>query len=308
MRNHLPLKTNANENKSILLTYPYTLVSTPGGPSIRSVAEGETFHPVAGPETEAEILYVRQLDLVARAGSAGAAQREFVIWDVGLGAGGNICSVLRALAGCGARLRIVSFDRTLDPLDFALSQATNLPFLTGLESLLQELRIHHQVTLDSSPWQGQWDLHLGDFPEQIARSNLRLPAPDAILFDAFSPQKNPAMWTRSLFEALHTRLAGDRPATLATFSRATLVRTALLLAGWYVGRGKAIAGKEETTMAGSHLELLSDPLGAEFIHRAETSDAGEPLADKGYRRAKLSPSSIQELRKHPQFAVSLKKI
>ncbi len=306
MRNHLSLK--AKENKFNLFTDPYALVSTPGGTSIRSVAEGETFHPIAGPETEAEMLYVHQLDLVARASSAGAEQREFVIWDVGLGAGGNICTVLRALTGCGARLRVVSFDRTLDPLEFALSQAKNLPFLNGFESLLQALRMHHLVTLDRSAWQGQWDLHLGDFPELVARSNLPLPAPDAILFDAFSPKKNPAMWTRSMFEALRTRLAGDRPATLATYSRATLVRTALLLAGWYVGRGKAIAGKEETTMASSHLEWLSAPLGAEFIHRAETSEAGEPLAEKCYRRAKLSPCSTQELRKHPQFAVSLKKI
>ena len=283
---------------------PYALVSTPGGPSVRSLAEGETFHPVAGPEAEAEVLYVRQLQLVARARSAAAAWRDFVVWDVGLGAGGNVCTALRALAGCGATLRVVSFEQDLEPLQFALKNATALPFLRGFEALLPELIHREYVTLCAGGLQGHWELQLGDFPERVADLSRPLPAPDAILFDAFSPAKNPAMWSRSVFHAIRARLAPDRPANLATFSRATLVRTALLLSGWHVGRGRSIASKEETTVASSHLEMLTDPLGLEFLHRAETSDAAEPLTGRVYHRTKLSPNSMVELRKRPQFVIS----
>ena len=55
--------------------------------SIRSKAENETFHPVVGPVEEARELYVEQLRLPERIAQA---KREFVIWDVGLGAAANV--------------------------------------------------------------------------------------------------------------------------------------------------------------------------------------------------------------------------
>lgn len=281
----------------------YALVATPGGASVRSLADGETFHPIAGPSAEANALYVRQLDLVARARSAATADREFVIWDVGLGAGGNICTVLRALTDCPATLRIVSFECTLAPLRFALGHAAELPFLAGFEATLEELTRVGHVTLDDRHWHGSWALEVEDFPTRIADSHRALPAPDAILFDAFSPRKNPAMWSAAVFGAMRARLAPNRPANLATFSRATLVRTALLLSGWYVGRGDALEGKEETTVAASHRELLPNPLGPEFIHRVERSDAAEPLDGNEYRQRKMEPHSVERLRTLPQFAI-----
>ena len=88
----------------------YSLVRRANGPtSIRSLAEGETFHPVIGPVAEAEALYVRQLDLAGR--MAASADPEWVLWDVGLGSAANVTTALRHLAGIPRRLRIVSFER-----------------------------------------------------------------------------------------------------------------------------------------------------------------------------------------------------
>ena len=72
----------------------YKLVQLAGGAySIRSLAHGETFHPVVGPVAEAESLYVNQLRLRERLQNHVG---EFVIWDVGLGAAANALTVLRA--------------------------------------------------------------------------------------------------------------------------------------------------------------------------------------------------------------------
>src|SRR5205807_7327462 len=96
----------------------YKLVKVASGAhSVHSLAERETFHPVIGPAAEAEALYVRQLKLPDR---IRAARDEFVIWDVGLGAAANTLTVLRATRDIRCRLRIVSFDRTLEPLRFGL--------------------------------------------------------------------------------------------------------------------------------------------------------------------------------------------
>ena len=108
--------------------------------SIRELANGETFHPVIGPIAEAEALYIRQLKLRERAVALARPDgHEFVIWDIGLGAGGNVLTTLNRLKEVRAALRIVSFDHTLGALRFALKHAGPLQFPVGFESVLEEL-------------------------------------------------------------------------------------------------------------------------------------------------------------------------
>src|SRR6185436_570857 len=113
----------------------------------------------------------------------------------------------------------------------------------------------------------RWEVHIGDFPEFIALSarDSKAPAPHAIFFDAFSPARNPEMWTLPLFENLFRCLDPQRSCALATFSRSTVARVGLLLAGFFVGTGHVIAGKEETTIAANRLELLEKPLDTRWL-------------------------------------------
>jgi len=99
----------------------YRLVQLANGAfSVHSIAHRETFHPVIGPVAEAEALYVRQLRLVERVRDCA---EEFVVWDVGLGAAANALTLLRATRKLSCRMRIVSFDNTIEPLHFALEHA-----------------------------------------------------------------------------------------------------------------------------------------------------------------------------------------
>src|SRR4051812_34449237 len=85
-----------------------------GAYTLRSRTFGETFHPVIGPQAEAELLHIRQQRLAER---AGACACEFVIWDVGLGAAGNAIAVINALAALPeSSVALHSFDLTLAPL------------------------------------------------------------------------------------------------------------------------------------------------------------------------------------------------
>src|SRR5471032_2841462 len=88
--------------------------------SVRSLIDDETFHPVVGPVAEAEALYVNQLRLCERLKNHSG---EFVIWDVGLGGAANALTVLRATKNIACNIRLVSFDHTLEPLEFALKNA-----------------------------------------------------------------------------------------------------------------------------------------------------------------------------------------
>jgi tRNA U34 5-methylaminomethyl-2-thiouridine-forming methyltransferase MnmC len=267
--------------------------------SVHSLAHGETFHPVVGPVAEAEALYVKQLRLRER---LQAHAGEFVVWDVGLGAAANVLTVLRATAEIPAALRVVSFDCTPEPLEFALQHASELGYFGGYEAPLQELLQAGRVRFQNGRQAVDWDLHLADFPTLLAQPTAhQLPKPHAILFDAFSPAKNPHMWTPGLFRNLFQLLDPARPCALPTYSRSTMLRVTLLLAGFYVGVGHATGEKEETTLAANTLSLLTDPLPPKWLERARVSYSAEPMWDAVYRQAPLSPESWAKLQAHPQF-------
>jgi hypothetical protein len=80
-----------------------------------------------------------------------------------------------------------------------------------------------------------------------------------------------------------------------------LLRTTLLLAGFFVGVGHATGSKEETTVAANTLELISEPLNARWLERALRSDSAEPLNLPVYTRAPLAPATKKSLLHHPQF-------
>jgi len=278
----------------------YKLVQLVGGVhSVHSLAYRETFHPVIGPVAEAEALYVRQIGLLGR------LQRhagEFVLWDVGLGAAANVLTVLRATQAIPSSMRIVRFDQTLEPLAFALTHASDLGYVAGYEEQVRKLLAERQVSFAREPQQVDWEAHLADFPTFLAGSDAeQLPKPHVIMFDAFSPARNPAMWTQPLFTRLFKLLDPSRPCALPTYSRSTLLRVTLLLAGFFVGVGHATGEKEETTIAANTLELIAEPLDRKWLERARRSTSAEPLWEPVYRQTRLSGETWKKLRQHGQF-------
>ena len=275
-----------------------------GAKTLFSASYGEKMHPGLGPAAEADLLYVRQLKICERmCGGAG----EFVVWDIGLGGAANALALLRATREISGQLRIISFDNTAEPLEFALINAATLNYPVGYEKQLASLHCERRVEFQNGKLSVTWEFNLADFPTWL--SNLKLKTknsklvtpPHAIFFDAFSPAKNPAMWTLPVFENLFRALDPARPCALTTYSRSTLIRTTLLLAGFFVGVGHATGMKEETTIAANSLELITEPLNARWLERALRSDSAEPLREPIYSRAKLAPVTTQILRRHPQF-------
>jgi tRNA U34 5-methylaminomethyl-2-thiouridine-forming methyltransferase MnmC len=269
--------------------------------SVRSLADAETFHPVVGPVAEAEALYINQLRLRERLQNHAG---EFVIWDVGLGAAANALTVLRATQDLACRIRLVSFDHTLEPLEFALKHAADLGYFGSYENHLEQFLREHRVTFQDGPQTVDWEFHLGDFPAWLSSKNSgrAQASPHAILFDAFSPAKNPAMWTLPLFTNLFQMLDPQRSCALPTYSRSTILRVTLLLAGFFVGVGHATGEKEETTIAANDLSLIAEPLDRRWLDRARRSHSAEPMTEPIYRIAPLSAESWERLQAHPQFA------
>ncbi|MFN0068412.1 MAG: MnmC family methyltransferase [Limisphaerales bacterium] len=254
---------------------------------------------MAGPADEARTLYVEGLRLKERLAQAA---RPLVIWDVGIGAAGNALAALRALSGHAGAVRLVSFDLTRAGLAFARRHAAELGYFAGFEDAVDALLKDGAAAVVRGGFRADWRLMEADFPGWLETAEAdATPAPHAVFFDPNSPVKNPEMWTLPVFAALRARCDPARPCALATYSRSTLVRTALLRAGFFVGAGPAVAGKEETTLAATTAELAGALLGARWLERVRRSHAAEPLAGPTYRQAPLAAATLAALEGHPQF-------
>jgi queuine tRNA-ribosyltransferase len=253
-------------------------------------------------------LYVRQLQLRER---IAASHDEFVVWDVGLGAAANPVTALRSVGDLPCRIHVESFDRTTAPQEFALQHANELAYLDGFTDPLRQLIATREVKFTTGACEVHWTLHVNDFPSLVSdasramreRGARLIAAPHVIFYDAFSPARNPEMWTLPLLSDLFALLMPDRPCSLATFSRSTMTRAALLLAGFFVGPGEPLAGKEETTVAANAPALLPKMLTRMWLERARRSHSAEPLRAPAYQQQALSEQSWQTLRAHPQFAI-----
>jgi queuine tRNA-ribosyltransferase len=265
----------------------YEIVLTSlGVPAVRDAVLGEVMHPVIGPAVEAERLYVAQSRLRDRLAEPGP---RLVLFDVGLGAGANALAALAAAAslGDGGRaLEVVSFEA--DPRALALAASDEgaarlgLPAaaLAAARDLLSRGRHEGPRVL--------WRLVAGDVRETLPAEPARA---DLVFWDPFSPRANPLLWTLAAFAALRARCA-DRAAAY-TYSTATATRSALLLAGFFVGAGDPSGPKEETTAAATAPALLARPLDGRWLARLERSSAPFP--------EDAPADALDRVRAHPQF-------
>lgn len=234
-----------------------------GAVSIRDNLTQEIMHNPVGPWIEANTLYVQQSRLERRLSEG--LSKELVIFDVGLGAAANALAVLHCARKLGSQrrpLRLVSFERDLELLKFALQHAAEFAHFGGYEVAVQSL-------LDHGKWEEKgliWELRSGDFLQRI---ECEPHFANIIFYDPYSFKKNPEMWLPDVFRKVHAKCAAD--GILYTYSRATPIRVGLLLAGFFVGAGVASGPKDETTQASVSLAQLSQPLGSAWLEKWQRS-------------------------------------
>ncbi len=248
------------------------VTTTAGAVSIRNNLVNEIMHNPVGPWVEANSLYIEQSQLAQLLKIQD--QGELVLFDVGLGAAANSLATIhchRGLKDQSRPLNIVSFEKDLELLQFALNNSSHFSHFRGFETAIEEI-------LKYGAWtQGkiQWQLRQGDFLEQIEVETTR---PHVIFFDPYSPKMNQEMWSTSCFQKLHriSRPPAEGGTRLYTYSQSTRIRAALLSAGFYVGYGTGTGLKEETTVAATNPLDLKHPLGQSWLQRFQKSHCRYP--------------------------------
>jgi queuine tRNA-ribosyltransferase len=273
--------------------------------SIRQLSSGEVMHSVNHPADEANKLYVEQSFLAVRLNKPDVQAEELVIWDVGLGAGSNAMAAVRCFESCYAErndtalraLRLVSFERDLDPLTLATNNPRCFPHLRH--------GAPYQI-LKNGEWQHassllHWQLLKGDFSASIESATI----PNLIFYDPFSAKTDSALWSPQIFARIlqHCR---SKSTELYTYSASTAVRVALLTAGFFVAAGVGTGPKADTTIAftraagaGNH---PSSPrlLGQEWLTRWRRSGSKFPTTLASEDR----PHFEKLIETHRQFLTS----
>jgi hypothetical protein len=235
------------------------VVTSSGVRAVRERESGEIMHAGVGPCLEARTLYVEPSRLEARLREPGS---DLLLLDVGLGAGSNAALALaRALSLEGARrpLHVVSFDRTLAALELALTSDAAAFGLDGAVTELARTLCSRGVAERAGV---RWSLCLGELTETLAR--LQPASADIVYWDPFSPRVTPALWSTAIFRVLRGLCRGR--ASVHTYSAATATRSALLLAGFAVGKGPSAGAKQRyTTQAALELADLALPLDGSWL-------------------------------------------
>ena len=75
-----------------------------------------------------------------------------------------------------------------------------------------------------------------------------------------------------------------------------------LVVGFFVGAGRAINEKHETTLAANQLALLEKPLSRDWLEkRVRISHSAAPVRDGHHQIAPISEADYESLQAHPQF-------
>jgi queuine tRNA-ribosyltransferase len=250
----------------------YRIVKQDGGfHSIQHIKSGEIMHSVIDPLTEAKTLYVEQSELPVMLNSI--PDDELVIWDVGMGSATNAmaaileCEKLYSENNFQKNVRIVSFENDTDSFRLTVKNP----------SLFHHVRHSAPASiLKDGSWRSdkfniEWNLVEGDFLDNIEKSH----QPHCIFFDPFSLNTNGALWNYSVFKRIFDH-SKNRPAKLFTYSSSTMVRGALLAAGFYTGSGRGTGPKTDTTAAFTTLDIKNSDiklLGIDWLERFKRSSA-----------------------------------
>lgn len=229
----------------------YKIVTTSDqSPTLWSEAYDENCHSVAGAKEETRYVYIEGCELAQK-----ALKGELNILEVGLGAGHGLRETYDFFKIhyplCHVKYFSLEIDEGLIPWVFENIIELPLPEKNG---------DHYVGKID----QFEYVIVVGDARETVP--SFPFPKINAIYQDAFSPDKNPTLWTVEWFELLKKLSATD--VILTTYSASSKVKKGLFLAGWSVSERLGFSGKR-----GSIRADLSGIIDSKMTEKLERSPA-----------------------------------
>lgn len=195
---------------------------------------------------------------------------EINVFDVGFGLGVGLEALIKFISNSpispSTLVNYVSIELDEGFCLWTLKEKfPQFQFQQNKNVLTTQLKIEN---VDHQDIQLKIDIYIGDGRQTIREASLQkqLPRFTSIFQDAFSPKKNPALWTTEWFKLLKENSNVD--VYMATYSSATYVRKAMVEAGWFIFNAPGFGQKKTMTVA--DLKGPSDPKAIELVERSKT--------------------------------------
>lgn len=215
----------------------------------------ESCHSMGGAKSETILHYFKGCEIDKKI----HAHSPLNILEVGFGLGVGFLTTYELLPK-NKSYHFVSMELDKNLLDWFKEQYLNHEFLKNLTWVENILTCENEFL--------KLDVVCGDarsaFPLWMKNHDIKF---HAIYQDAFSPKKNPTLWTKEWFELLKSYSETD--VTLSTYSASSSIRKSLSEAGWSLRPGDMFGSKRTSTRA--YLDRESDPVIIEQLRRSPVS-------------------------------------
>lgn len=214
-----------------------------GSPTLYVPALDEHYHSTHGAAQESRHVFIEAGLRPLLAAGLGQPSRPLRVLEVGLGTGLNALLTLEATQAAGAAVAYDGYEtRPLPPA----TVAALAPQWAAAPALSQAFGALH-----AAPWGRAWALSshfaLTKIEARVQAAALPTGQYDLIYFDAFAPEKQPELWTESVFEQLYAAAAPG--AVLVSYCAQGQFRRNLRAAGWLTEKLPGPPGKREMTRA-----------------------------------------------------------
>lgn len=208
----------------------------------------EACHSTAGAKTETILHYVEGCKIPEKI----HLYEPLVILEVGFGLGIGFKTTLELMPK-NKKFHFISMEIDKNLPEWFREMNPELK-LEWKENILETKHDHFTLTII------QGDARI-TVPEYFEKSAHKV---HAIYQDAFSPKKNPSLWTKEWFQFLKNISHAD--VTLSTYSASTSIRKSLHETGWGVQKGEKFGPKRTSTRAS--LKLPTDNEILEHMERS----------------------------------------
>lgn len=186
------------------------------------------------------------------------AKGDIAILEIGFGTGLNawLLGELLTTKVTDGNARFYSVERYPIDVETALacgySRLVRMPNLPGItRNVFEKLQTPGPHTFEINH---KFSIHVfsGTFDEMPQPPEV----PQVIFFDAFSPEKNPDLWTLDVFKKLASW--SNETTLLSTYCASSAARATMAEAGWSIAKAPGVLGKREITLAALNPDLLSN--------------------------------------------------
>ncbi len=197
----------------------------------------EHYHSTHGAIQESQHIFIE-------AGLRYCSKKEITIFEVGFGTGLNAYLTCKEATSRNLKIHYITIEKY--PIDKQVWQSLNYPFQKNENDESIFYRLHE------APFNEETQIIDGFTIRKIQEDFTQLdfnllPPLDLIYFDAFSPEKQPEMWSDAIFLSLFNQ--SNPSAILVTYCAKGLVRRTMQSAGFLVERLPGPPGKREMLRA-----------------------------------------------------------